>query len=303
MKQYQFEKTDSFVNENGEQTTHFCLKTLDSSHGITIGNTLRRVLLTDLPGTAITAVKINGIKHEYGIIPGFREDILELLLNLKQVKFKGLLEEPYYTNLAIKGPSLITAINIPVEAGLSVINSRQYIGTLSAETDLEIELKIESGKGYRLLTNDIQRTAGPFLHIDSIFTPVKNVNYKILDSYRFDEKDVEDLNLEITTDGSLTPNEALVQAAQILESIFGSLAIDDPTFSRTIDADASRKVLIEELQLSVRAYNCLKQINVTTIDDLVQYSLKELKEIKNFGQKSAHEVVKKLKDKFDIRLN
>jgi DNA-directed RNA polymerase subunit alpha len=143
-----------------------------------------------------------------------------------------------------------------------------------------------------------------FLNIDAFFTPVKNVNYEIRDSYKVDEKITETLDLEIVTDGSITPVEALNKSAHILQTLFGALIIDES--NKTVDAvpenETKLNVLIEELQLSVRAYNCLKRVNIQTIADLMQYSVKDLKEIKNFGQKSANEVVKKLSDRFDICL-
>nr|YP_003002205.1 DNA-directed RNA polymerase alpha chain [Aureoumbra lagunensis]ACS36917.1 DNA-directed RNA polymerase alpha chain [Aureoumbra lagunensis] len=303
MEQFQFEKMDSFSNENGEKTTRFCLAGLEQSQGITIGNALRRVLLTDLMGTAITAVRIYGVNHEYGTIPGVREDVLEILLNLKQIKFHGTCSDPVLITLEIEGPYLLTAVDITVPSNLNVINTKQYIATISEQTKLKLELQIESGCGYRLVTDELHRDSGTFLNIDAIFTPVKNVSYKVLDLYRFDEKLLEDLVLEITTDGSLNPKDALIQAANILQNMFGSLTVGEPKALKQTTTISSRQILIEELQLSVRAYNCLKRANIRTIDDLTQYSIKELKELKNFGQKSANEVIQKLQDRFDIRLN
>ena len=303
MEKCQFEKMESFSNENGEQTTRFCLAGLEQSQATTIGNALRRVLLTDLMGTAITAVRIYGINHEYGTIPGVREDVLEILLNLKQIKFHGVCLEPCFTTLEIGGPYLLTAVDITVPSDLKVINKKQYIATISEQTKLKLELQIESGRGYRLVTDELHRDFEPFLNIDAIFTPVKNVSYKVLDLYRFDEKLLEDLVLEITTDGSLNPKDALIEAAKILQNTFGSLTVGEPKALKPTTIISSRQILIEELQLSVRAYNCLKRANIRTIDDLTQYSIKELKEIKNFGQKSANEVIQKLQDRFDIRLN
>lgn len=303
MKHYNFEKLNSFSNKKGEQTTRFCLKNLEQSHGITIANPLRRILLTELEGTAITAFRIKGLSHEYGILAGMREDILELLLNFKQVKFKGILEEPFYVKLNITGPRLITAKDIPLMKGLNVINSTQYIATISEQCNFQLELKIESGKGYRLLTDDIERQSGNFLNIDAAFTPVKNVTYQLIDKVSFTEKIVEDLELEITTDGSLTPNEALFRSAQILQNLFGSLTVYEPKVSKSIEIDKSVEISIEELQLSMRAYNCLFNAKIRTIEQLSKQSIKELRQIKNFGQKSANEVVQKLKDKFGICLN
>ncbi len=305
MQQFQFEKVESCSNDLGEQTSRFRLQGLAQGQGLTIGNTLRRVLLTELEGTAITAVQIKGINNEFATIPGVREDVLEILLNLKQIKFQGLLETPFLTSIVLKGPQLVTADHLVLPPTLNILNPNHYIATISEQTNLELELKIESGTGYLVLNDDSQSNSNDFLNIDVLFTPVKNVNYEIRDSYKVDEKITEILDLEITTDGSITPLEALNKSSQILQALFGGLIIDEaknnvssvPTIETELD------ILIEELQLSVRSYNCLKRVNILTIADLVQYSVKELKEIKNFGQKSANEVVKKLQDRFDISLS
>jgi DNA-directed RNA polymerase subunit alpha len=203
--------------------------------------------------------------------------------------------------LNIKGPRLVTAADIPVPKGVNVINSHQYIATVAAQSELKLELKIESGKGYCNLNGDGLQDG--FWNVDAVFTPVKNVNYKILDSYCFDSKVVEDLELEITTDGSVTPTDALLNSAKVLQNLFGSIVVSKPKIAHKVPRKSSRNIFIEELQLSARAYNCLNKMDIKTIEDLMQYSLKELKEIKNFGQKSVDEVIKKLKDQFDIHLN
>jgi len=305
MQQFQFEKVESYSNDLGEQTSRFRLQGLAQGQGLTIGNTLRRVLLTELEGTAITAVRIKGINNEFATIPGIREDVLEILLNLKQIKFQGLLETPFLTNISIQGPQLVAATNIVLPPSLSLLNPNHYIATISDQINFELELQIESSTGYRALDDDLQVGSNDFLNIDALFTPVKNVNYEIRDSYKVDEKITEILDFEIVTDGSITPLEALNKSAQILQTLFGALIINE---SNSNDADVPEvetelDILIEELQLSVRAYNCLKRVNIRTIADLVQYSVKELKEIKNFGQKSANEVVQKLHDRFDICLS
>tara|TARA_B100000768_G_scaffold165886_1_gene168808 strand:+ start:4888 stop:5808 length:921 start_codon:yes stop_codon:yes gene_type:complete len=304
IQQFQFEKVESYSNDLGEQTSRFLLNGLAQGQGLTIGNTLRRVLLTELKGTAITAVRINGINNEFATIPGVREDVLEILLNLKQIKFKGLLDVPFLTHISLQGPQIITAGNIDLLPELSVLNPRHYIATLSEQINIELELKIESNTGYQFIDEDCKSQSLNFLNIDSIFTPVKNVNYQIKESYRVDEKLTEILDLEIITNGSITPNDALNKAAQLLETLFGSLVIDESTTMLVPQEELETEldILIEELQLSVRAYNCLKRVNIKTIDDLVQYSVKELKEIKNFGQKSANEVIEKLQNRFNICL-
>ena len=264
MQQFQFEKVESCSNDLGEQTSRFRLQGLAQGQGLTIGNTLRRVLLTELEGTAITAVQIKGINNEFATIPGVREDVLEILLNLKQIKFQGLLETAFLTSIVLKGPQLVTADHLVLPPTLNILNPNHYIATISEQTNLELELKIESGTGYLVLNDDSQSNSNDFLNIDVLFTPVKNVNYEIRDSYKVDEKITEILDLEITTDGSITPLEALNKSSQILQALFGGLIIDEsknnvssvPTIETELD------ILIEELQLSVRSYNCLKRVNI-----------------------------------------
>lgn len=303
MKQFQFEKIESHSNQLGEQTTQFRLSALAIGQALTIGNTLRRVLLTELQGTAITGVRLNGVNSEFATITGVREDVLELLLNLKQIKFKGLLTKPLFTRVEIHGPKLVSANCFILPDELSVLNSKQYIATISENVCLGFELKIESGCGYHIIDENLEQSSVDFLNIDSVFTPVKNVNYQVKDSYQLDEKLTENLDLLITTNGSITPNEALNEATAILETLFGSIGIDESTVLVEPKKEVNLNILIEELQLSVRAYNCLKRVHIETIADLIQYSVKELKEIKNFGQKSANEVIAKLQDRFDIYLS
>ena len=165
MQQFQFEKVESCSNDLGEQTSRFRLQGLAQGQGLTIGNTLRRVLLTELEGTAITAVQIKGINNEFATIPGVREDVLEILLNLKQIKFQGLLETPFLTSIVLKGPQLVTADHIVLPPTLNILNPNHYIATISEQTNLELELKIESGTGYLVLNDDTQSNSNDFLNV------------------------------------------------------------------------------------------------------------------------------------------
>jgi len=303
LQQLQFDDIESSQTELGEQTTQFLLKDLLPGQGLTIGNTLRRVLLSELDGTAITAVKILESPSEFSVIPGVREDVLELILNLKQIKFSGLLQTPFLTRLKVQGPRLVTASSISLPADLEVVNPSQYIATISESVNFELELRIESGSGYRMVDETMKDSNSGFLQIDSIFSPIKTVNFDIQDSFRIGEKSTETLNLEITTDGSTSPKESLNKAAQILQNLFGSLIIDESNVVPVPEKDNPPDILIEELELSVRSYNCLKAANIHTIGDLIKYSVKDLKEIQNFGKKSATEVVEKLQNRFGLCLN
>jgi DNA-directed RNA polymerase subunit alpha len=303
MLQLQFDKLESSSTDLGAQTTRFVLNELVPGRGLTIGNALRRVLLSELEGTAITSVKVQGINSEFSVIPGVREDVLELMLNLKQIKFRGFLETPFFTRLIISGPSIVSASNITLPPELQILDSSQYIATVSKNTTFELELKIESGSGYNSIDEKSMDSALDFLHIDSIFTPIKTVNFDIKDSYQIGEKRTEALNLEITTNGSTSPSEALNKAALILQNLFSSLIIEESDVTLPPEKDITLDISIEELELSVRSYNCLKAANIQTLEELIDYSVKDLKKIKNLGKKSVTEVVEKLHDRFGIRLN
>lgn len=303
MIQFQFDKMESSSTDFGEQTTRFVLNELVPGRGLTIGNALRRVLLSELEGTAITAVKINGLNSEFSVIPGVREDVLELMLNLKQIKFQGTLESPIFTRLKFQGPTLITAksINLPVE--LSVLNSSHYIAAVSKNASLELELKIDSGCGYNRIEENVLDSSIDFLNIDSIFTPVQRVNFEIKEFFHIGQKRTETLYLDITTNGSITPSEALNKSTQILQNLFSSLTVNEDELVVSPEREDKFDVVIEELELSVRSYNCLKAANIQTLEELMEYSVKDLKKIKNLGKKSATEIVEKLHDRFGIRLN
>jgi DNA-directed RNA polymerase subunit alpha len=303
MLQLQFDKLESSSTDLGEQTTRFVLNELVPGRGLTIGNALRRVLLSELEGTAITSVKVQGLNSEFSIIPGVREDVLELMLNLKQIKFRGFLETPFFTRLILSGPSIVSASNITLPPELQILDSSQYIANVSKNTTFELELKIESGSGYNCLDEKLMGSSLDFLHIDTIFTPIKTVNFDIEASYQIGEKRTEALNLIITTNGSTSPSEALNKASLILQNLFSSLIIEESDVTLLPEKDTTVDISIEELELSVRSYNCLKAANIQTLDELIDYSVKDLKKIKNLGKKSVTEVVEKLHDRFGIRLN
>jgi DNA-directed RNA polymerase subunit alpha len=248
-------------------------------------------------------VKISGVKSEFSVLAGVREDVLELLLNLKQVKFRGLVDSPFFTRMEVQGPSIVTTSSLRLPSDVHVLNSSQYILTISDSINLELELKIESGIGYRKIDPSLKSSSNDFLMIDANFTPIKKVNFDMEDSYKIGEDGTETLRLEITTDGSLTPEDALNKATEISQTLFGSLLVDESTTVLPVKEEDKMDVSIENLELSVRAYNCLKSANIQTIADLRDYSVKDLKKIKNFGKKSAMEVVEKLQDRFGLCLN
>jgi len=288
----------------------FVINSLKPGQGLTIGNQLRRVLLNDLSGIAISEVRITGVTHEFSTIPGVREDILEILLNLKGIIFKSdsKTQTVQFGRLKVQGPSVVTADLIQLPANLKIINPNYYIATISKSNILEIEFKFECGTGYKLANQASE--ADDFLKLDAIFMPVQKVNFKIENIYEANTNINERLLLDIWTNGSISPTEALESAFQITIDLF-TLLIKNKDINEINDVDPKSKssniepytnIAIEELQLSVRAYNCLKKAQINTIGDLLQYSPEKLQELKNFGRKSANEVFYTLKSKLGISL-
>jgi DNA-directed RNA polymerase subunit alpha len=306
MEELKFQYFKSSVDESGNLTGHFLLQSLETGQGLTIGNALRRVLLSDIQGTAITGIKIPGIAHEFSTIPNVREDVLEIFLNLKQIVLHSKKQKPIFGTVSIQGPGVITANSIQFEDEIEIINPNQYIATLSSNETFSFELKVEKGTGYQFAVQEKSNDNSDFLGIDAIFMPVLKVNFKIKNVYIGYSKTTESLIIEITTNGSISPEKALSEAAQKLMSWFSLLTNEEKlTPQKEIELEPVSKkesILIEELQLPVRAYNCLKRAGINSIDDLLNYSQEEIREIKNFGKKSAQEVFEALKEKFDIVL-
>ena len=310
MNNLYFKPLKSEKLQSGSHYGQFLINKLKPGQGLTIGNHLRRVLLGDLGGSAITAVRIVGIRHEFATIPGVREDILEILLNLKGIVLKSNTPEVTFGRLKVQGPLVITADLIDLPDGIEIINSNHYIATISTSINLEIEFKIESGTGYKLASQLFADDDKHFLQIDSIFMPVQKVNFKIENVYDDNNSLSERLFFEIWTNGSLEPTDALKKACKIIVSCFKSLL--ETNYIDQINKKAPNKhvltiepynnIAIEELQLSVRAYNCLKKAKINTVGDLLKYSPDQLQELKNFGRKSADEVFSTLKNKLNIIL-
>jgi DNA-directed RNA polymerase subunit alpha len=295
--------------ESGILYGQFLISGLNVGQGITIGNLLRRVLLGDLGGVCITAIRIPGIKDEFSIVTGVREDILEILLNLKGIILKGEKIDTQYGRLKIQGPAIITADLIQVPSNLEVINPNHYIATISTKQFLEMEFKFEYGTGYKLANHTFDDKFSDFLQIDAVFMPIQKVNFKIEQVYEDSNNINERLLVEIWTNGSITPIDAIKQAAEFISGFFISIVENkfpnerknNNSESITILRDPYNNIAIEELQLSVRAYNCLKRAKINTIADLLDYSPEKLQEL-NFGRKSADEVFIKLKNKLGIIL-
>jgi DNA-directed RNA polymerase subunit alpha len=292
------------VSEEGDNHRGvFAIEPLDRGFGYTFGNSLRRVLLSSLEGTAVTAVKIEGVSHEFTTLPGVREDVTDIILNLKSLICLLHGESPEVeVHISKKGPGIVTAADIEAPADLEILNPELEIAQLAAKGKLEMTLTIGRGRGY--MPADVNRgtetmTIG-VIPIDSIFSPVRRVAYEVESARVGQRTDFDKLILDVTTDGSIEPRDAIGQAADILIrqlAIFTDLDAIEGFSEAAIEAAAEASTShgmenfpIEELELGVRSYNCLKRVGIETIGDLTSKSEAELAAIPNFGRKSVEEV-------------
>lgn len=306
MTQFQIECVESKTLKNQNQYSKFVLEPLERGQGTTVGNALRRILLSNLEGAAVTAIRIAGVNHEFATIQGVREDVLELMLNMKEIVVKSYTKDPQIGRLVATGPGNVTAAQFQVPSEVEIVDPNQYVATLAKDAKLEMEFYIEKGTGYQIREKGKkEHNSIDFLQIDAVFMPVTKVNYSVDDSRIDGSFDKDKLTLEIWTNGSIKPEEALSEAAEIIVDLFNplkDLTLVEQTPEYTPDDNPNSQIPIEELQLSVRAYNCLKRAQINSVADLLDYSQEDLLEIKNFGQKSAEEVVEALKDRLGINL-
>jgi len=308
---FQVQCLKSTTNKPTEIYSKYSIGPFLKGQSVTVGNALRRVLLSNLQGIAIIGVRITGIDHEFSTITNVKEDVIDILLNLKQIILKGDITELTLARLNVTEAGIITANSIILPPNITLIDSRQYIASLTQKDNLEMEFLIAKGQNY-FTSGDLEYAIPEnFLAVDAVFMPVTKVNFFVETSRSALKFGLENLILEIWTNGSIMPDEALSSSAEILENTFGLLKVTN-TFSSSspsIELPAKKEksehfktVFIEELELSVRAYNCLKRANVHTLSDLIQYSAGDLLEFKNFGQKSADEVCENLKARFNLDL-
>jgi len=291
----------------------FVVEPLERGYGVTLGNSLRRVLLSSIPGAAVTSIKIDGVLHEFSTIPGVKEDTTELILNLKDLFVKvhfdtvvpaGGKAEPKTIRIDVKGEGTVTGADIQCPSDVEVVNPEVYLATLSDSTAaLSMEMTVEEGKGYVLPEKqDKSKQVIGVIPVGAAFTPVRRVSYNVEATRVGFKTDFERLTLEIWTNGTIAPAESLSQAAHLLEMFFrrfvefpkglgGRTAGMGVSFAVGAGAPDAR---IEELDFSVRTYNCLKKANILTIGDLLQISESDLMQIRNFGKKSLTEVKEKL---------
>lgn len=272
---------------------------LERGFGITIGNSLRRILLSSLQGAAIVSVKIDGVLHEFSTVPGVKEDVTEIILNLKEVRLKLHSEGPKTIRIKVEGPRTLKAGDLGTVEGIEILNPDHPIATLSRDAKLSMELVVKTGRGYvPAERNKEENQPIGTIPIDAIFSPIKKVNYTVANARVGQITDYDKLTLEVWTDGSLTPEEAIGHAAKILKeqlSIFITFEEKDEAAASGFDAERAKlneNLLrsVDELELSVRSANCLKHANIKLIGDLVQKTEAEILATKNFGRKSLNEI-------------
>ncbi|ABW18083.1 DNA-directed RNA polymerase subunit alpha [Alkaliphilus oremlandii] len=307
MIEIEMEKPKVEVVEINAENTYgkFTVEPLERGYGTTLGNSLRRIMLSSLPGAAVTSVKIDGVLHEFSTIPGVKEDVAEIIINLKGLSIRMHGNEPKTVRIEAKGEGVITAGDIIADADVEILSPDTHIATLDTDAVLNMELTIAKGRGYVPAENN--KTPGMpigVLPIDSIFTPVTKVSYHVENTRVGQVTDYDKLVIEVFTDGSIVPDEAISLAAKIMNehlNLFITLTdhVNDVEIMVQKEEDKKEKVLemtIEELDLSVRSYNCLKRAGINTVDELAQKSEEDMMKVRNLGRKSLEEVQKKLEE-------
>lgn len=298
------------VKEASDTFGTFILQPLERGFGVTVGNSFRRILLSSLPGIAINAIKIEGVEHEYSSIDGVKEDVYEIILNLKEVRFEQVEQSSGVVHISKSGEGKLTAHDInEATADYEVLNPDLLIATLSEDADLEIELRLGRGRGYVPAEEQNVDTSDDvnLIPIDAIYTPIKQVQFDVENVRVGQHTDYEKLVMDITTDGSINSKEALTIAGKILKEHiekFITEEIDEPFTQEEEEVDAEKqriknllKTSIEDLNLSVRSYNCLKSANINTIGELVTRDEQDLLKFRNFGKKSLAELVEVIEGK------
>ena len=281
----------------------FVMEPLERGYATTLGNSMRRVLLSILPGVAVTSVKIDGVVHEFSTIPGVKEDVTEIILNIKGLIAKLHADTAKKIYIEAEGPCVVTAASIKADSEVEILNPDMYIATLDAGAKLNMEMTLDKGRGYVSAEQNrpAQNVIG-VIPVDSIYTPVYKVNYTVENTRVGNMTDFDKLTLEVWTDGTISPRDAVSLGAKILcdhFSLFTDLSDAMGSKSTVVEkAEAQRdKVLeltIEELDLSVRSFNCLKRANINTVEDLISKTEDDMMKVRNLGRKSLEEVIAKL---------
>lgn len=307
---FEFEKPKIEIVETSDDNKYgkFVIEPLERGYGITLGNSLRRIMLSSLPGTAVSHVKIKGVLHEFSSIPGVKEDVTEIIMNIKNVVIKNNSDtfEPKQAYIDVVGERVVKAGDIKVDGDIEIVNPDLVIANLSGpDAKLEMELTIANGRGYVSLDKNKEADAPiDVIAIDSIFTPVERVNLTVQNTRVGQVTDYDKLTLDVYTNGALAPDEAVSLAANLLVEHL-KLFVDLSENARLADVmvesttDEKEKVLemnIDELELSVRSYNCLKRAGINTVQELINKTPEDMMKVRNLGRKSLDEVLAKLKE-------
>ena len=307
---FEFEKPKIEIVETSDDNKYgkFVIEPLERGYGITLGNSLRRIMLSSLPGTAVSHVKIKGVLHEFSSIPGVKEDVTEIIMNIKNVVIKNNSDtfEPKQAYIDVVGERVVKAGDIKVDGDIEIVNPDLVIANLSGpDAKLEMELTIVNGRGYVSLDKNKEADAPiDVIAIDSIFTPVERVNLTVQNTRVGQVTDYDKLTLDVYTNGALAPDEAVSLAANLLVEHL-KLFVDLSENARLVDVmvesttDEKEKVLemnIDELELSVRSYNCLKRAGINTVQELINKTPEDMMKVRNIGRKSLDEVLAKLKE-------
>ncbi len=299
--------TLSSVNDHSGTSSTFVIEPLHSGYGMTLGNSIRRVLLSSISGAAITSFKIDGATHEFTTVPGVKEDIVDIMLNLKNIRFRVYSQEPQTLRIVKKGKGTVTAKDIEVNADVEIVNPSQLIATVDDDkAQFIMDLIIETGRGYRTIDESAARKPSDMIALDAIFSPVLRVRYKVENTRVGQMTDLDKLNITVETDGSISPRDAFEEANAILVNQYTALAgqtrVEAPaplidTSSKEVDANDETPALmtpIEDLNLSARTTNALINNEIHTLKDLFSLSDAELRDLKGFGSKALDEVKEKM---------
>ena len=301
----EFEKPNITKIDENKDYGVFVVEPLERGYGTTLGNSLRRVLLASLPGAAVTSINIEGVLHEFDTVPGVREDVMQIILNVKGIAVKSYVQDEKIIELDVEGPAEVTAGDILTDSDIEIVNPDHYLFTIGEGASLKATLTVNSGRGY-VPADQNKKDDAPVgtLAVDSIYTPVTKVNYQVEPARVGSNDGFDKLTLEILTNGTIIPEDALGLSARILTehlNLFTNLTVIAiaTDVMKEVDTTSDDRILertIEELDLSVRSYNCLKRAGINTVYDLTEKSEAEMMKVRNLGRKSLEEVKIKLAD-------
>lgn len=301
----EFEKPNITKIDENKDYGKFVIEPLERGYGTTLGNSLRRVLLASLPGAAVTSINIDGVLHEFDTVPGVREDVMQIILNIKGIAVKSYVEDEKIIELDVEGPAEVTAGDILTDSDIEIVNPDHYLFTIGEGSSLKATMTVNSGRGY-VPADENKKDNAPVgtLAVDSIYTPVTKVNYQVEPARVGSNDGFDKLTLEILTNGTIIPEDALGLSARILTEhldLFTNLTeiAKSTEVMKEADTASDDRILdrtIEELDLSVRSYNCLKRAGINTVHDLTEKSEAEMMKVRNLGRKSLEEVKLKLID-------